>query len=152
VINLEKIRDRLKRGYDYIIYPSAMGDIPITLKKMEKCDQNGKVIGHYTINELSKLLGDDFNPEPYIMNGLMMIHWSFDETVDPVTLKYERDSTRDLLLSKGLVDMRAGASVVKDIDFQSLNGNEFGIFGSYEILDVPKQRTEVALNMPKIIH
>jgi hypothetical protein len=135
---LSTLRERIKNGYDYIVYPNAMGDMPITLKKMEKIDATGKVIGHYSINELSTLFGDDFTPVQYINTKFMLIHWSFDEIIDVTSGVSERQLTKDLLKSKGLVDMRVGYPDAKSIDYGSLKGNEFGFFGAYEMRYVPK--------------
>ena len=145
---LSDLGKRLKRGYEYIIYPEMMGDMPVALEKMAKRDENGTVIGYYSINELSTALGKDFQPIEYLKdenrtdsNGsklrLMLIHWSFDKgkNADGVT---DEQATIDLLLSKGLLNMREGVHFAKDINFTSLSGYEFGIFGSSEIADVPK--------------
>jgi len=139
-MSLKLIAERLKKSYSYIIYPAAMGDMPIELQKMAKYeDENDAelITGYYSINELSIALGDLFTPVPYIMDGLMLIRWAFDEGVSAEGVD-DRTATRDLLLSKGLTDMRAGIKEAKDIPYETLVGAEFGIFGSYEIGDVQK--------------
>ena len=135
---LQAIYNRLENGHEYIIYPLAMGDEPIELSKTAKIDEDGNQVGYYTINELSAELPKGFlKPIPYIDDRFMLIRWAFDKgvTIDGYT---DESATIELLKSKGLADMREGKTLVSDIDFTALNGDEFGIFGSHEIGQVPK--------------
>jgi len=140
--------NRLKKGYEYIIYPEMMGDISIELLKMAKYDEEENIIVHYSINELSKELGKAFVPIEYLSNPnrvdveghplrFMLIHWSFDKGVTPEGYTDE-SATVETMKLKGLKDMREGVTFAKDIDYGNLTGYEFGIFGAYEIGDVPK--------------
>ncbi len=145
---MSNLAERLQRGYTYIIYPCKvpvdakgntidMGDIPIELEKTTKYDEDGNITGYYSINELSAELGKAFVPVQILDDRFKLIHWAFDEGVNAEGFT-DKSATIDLLKSKGLVDMREGIQYPKDIDYTSLVGNEFGIFGSYEILEVPK--------------
>ena len=145
---MANLAERLQRGYTYIIYPCKvpvdakgntidMGDIPVELEKMAKYDEDGNIVGYYSINELSAELGKAFTPVQILDDRFKLIHWAFDEGEDTDGTT-DRGATIELLESKGLVNMRAGIKEVKDIDFTSLQGNEFGIFGSYEVIEVPK--------------
>ena len=145
---MANLAERLQRGYTYIIYPCKvptgvegetldMGDIPVELEKMAKVDEDGNIIGYYSINELSRELGKAFVPVQILDDRFKLIHWAFDEGEDADGMT-DKKATIELLESKGLVNMRAGIKEVKDIDFTSLQGNEFGIFGSYEVTEVPK--------------
>ena len=132
------ITERLKNSYERIVYPVAMGDMPIELAKMAKTDELGNTIGYYSINELSQLLGDLLKPMPFNRSGsLMWIRWSFDKRITIDGLKDE-GSTRDLLLANGLTDMLAGKEA-SDIVVGDLLGDEFGIFGTYEFEQIPAE-------------
>ena len=132
------ITERLKNSYERIVYPTAMGDMPIELAKMAKTDELGNIIGCYSINELSQLLGDLLDPKEFNQSGsLMWIRWSFDKRVslDGVT---DEQATRDLLLANGLTDMLNGKEAT-DIAIGDLVGDEFGIFGTYEFEQIPTE-------------
>ena len=132
------IAKRLKYSHERIVYPAAMGDMPIKLAKMAKTDELGNIIGYYSINELSQLLGSLLVPMPFNQSGsLMWIRWSFDKRVslDGVT---DEQATRDLLLVNGLTDMLAGKEA-SDIVIGDLLGDEFGIFGTYEFEQIPAE-------------
>ena len=130
------IAKRLKHSHERIVYPVGMGDMPIELAKMAKTDELGNIIGYYSINELSQLLGSLLVPMPFNQAGsLMWIRWSFDKRVS-LEGATDEQATRDLLLSNGLTDMLVGKEAT-DIVIGDLVGDEFGIFGTYEFEQVP---------------
>ena len=132
------IKERLKNSYERIVYPTAMGDMPIELAKMAKTDELGNIIGYYSINELSQLLGSLLVPMPFNQSGsLMWIRWSFDKRVSLEGLTDEQ-ATRDLLLANGLTDMLVGKEA-SDIVIGNLIGDEFGVFGTYEFEQIPAE-------------
>jgi len=140
-MSIKTLKRRLKNSYERIVYPSAMGDIPIELEKMAKYDADENIIGYYSINELSRELGGDFL-KPMNFNKaktLKHIRWSFDKEVTDIGVNIDEQATRELLLSKGLVNMRAGVKV-KDLDIASMTGYEFGIFGTDEFGDIPTEK------------
>jgi len=151
MVQEDKIGELVKRmvnGYDYIIYPAFMGNIPIELEKMSKYDIVGNQIGYYSLNELTLILEDLFVPVVWLIddtrvdaNGNMLefnlIHWSFDKGKNSEGITDEQ-AIINLLVSKGLKDMRENTTLASDIDFTNLTGMEFGIFGSVEILGVPE--------------
>ena len=144
---MNKLIERLQRGYEYIVYPTQvpladgstvnMADIPVELEKMAKYDALGNITGYYSISELSQAVGNVFVSVPYISDNFALIHWAFDKGLNANGVSDET-ATIDLLKSKGLVDMRENIPLAKDIDYPNLPPNAFGIFGSYEIVDVPK--------------
>ncbi len=139
--NLQKIAERLKYSYERIVYPSAMGDVPIELEKLAKHDEDGNVVGHYSINEMSDALGSLLVPMKFNSSGtLMHIRWSFDKhiTADGLT---DEAATRKLLEDKGLVDMLKDATA-EEIVIGELPDNSYGIFGSFEFKEIPDEVAE----------
>jgi len=127
-ILIEELRD----AYDYIVVPTAMLDTPVELAKLQKDDES-----YYSINELTQVLGDQFVVTAAIDDRFSKFRWMIPRNGEEALIV-------QYLKSKGLVDMRDNGIDdglnyrVDEIDFSSLNGNEFGIFSMYEIKQVPK--------------
>ena len=127
-ILIEELRD----AYDYIVVPTAMLDTPVELAKLQKDDES-----YYSINELTQVLGDQFVVTAAIDDRFSKFRWMIPRNGEEALIV-------QYLKSKGLVDMRNNGIDdglnyrVDEIDFSSLNGNEFGIFSMYEIKQVPK--------------
>jgi len=139
---MNELAERLKEGYERIIYPTAMGNMPVELEKMAKHDGEGNLIGSYSINELSQELGKLLVPIPFNKSGtLMSIRWSFDKRITAEGITDEQ-ATRALFKRNSLVDMLDGKEA-KDIVIGDLVGNEFGILGSFEFKQIPNEIVEV---------
>ena len=134
MITLNEHRARLQRGYEYVIVPTEVLDIPLPIYEMLKSETPNK---YYTINELALALGSSFVPVPYIKEGFHLVHWVFDKGFLTGEDNKERKFLK-MIAGAGYVDMRDNLETVEEIDFESLTGNEFGIFSSYEITKVPK--------------
>ena len=136
---MTELAERLKNSYERIVYPVAMGDMPIELEKMAIKDELGTITGYYSINSLAQSLGGKaLVPKPFNQAGtLMHIRWSFDKgrLLDRQT---DEEATIALLIANGLVDMSDGIEA-KDIVIGDLVGNEFGVFGSHEFKCIPKE-------------
>jgi len=138
-MSLDKLRQELKDAYDYIVVPTGTLDVPVELSKMNKGDGS-----YYSINELSKVLGKDFTPTAVIDDRFSKFRWAIPRNGEEALIV-------TYLLSKGLVNMRDNGIedeldyTVNEIDFPSLQGNEFGVFSMYEIkqLSVPQETDEV---------
>jgi len=129
---------RLQDSYERIVYPTAMGDVPIVLEKMAQYDEGGMLVGYYSINALAAELGNLLVPTPFNASGtLMTIRWAFDKQTKAGEVSDE-EATRALLKSYGLVDMMENKEA-SDIVIGDLVGNEFGLFGSYEFRQIPKE-------------
>ena len=137
MLNLASIKARLTNAYERIVYPKAMGDMPIPLKKMIKyVDKDGNPTAYYSINELSRIFGNFFTPQKFTPDGsLMWVRWSFDK--DLIGGVSDEEATKQLLLSYDLVDLLKDKEA-KDIDISTLKGNEFGIFGTYEFKQIKR--------------
>jgi hypothetical protein len=137
--DLSEIYNRLLMGYDRIVYPVAMGDMPVELAGMAKTDEQGNIVGYYSINELSSELPSGFFVPVSFNNAgtLFSVRWAFDRSlnVDGVS---DEQATKTLMLSKGLVDMLDGVKA-EEVIIGNLVGNEFGIFGGYEFTKIPKE-------------
>jgi len=135
-IILADIAERLKRSYSRVVYPTAMGNMPVELDKFRIVDENNEIIGYYSINELHKLFGKQFKPIEFKQDkSLMSIRWSFDKADD----HKDEKATRTLLFgTNGLADMVAGKQA-KDIVKGDLLGNEAGIFDSDEFSRIPDE-------------
>lgn len=139
-MSLEQISKGLQDAYDYIVVPIGMMDTPVELTKLEKYDDTGLVIGHYSINELSVLLGNKFIPTKAIDDRFMKFRWSIPRNGEEALIV-------NYLLSSVLVDMRDNGIVdalnftVEEIDFTTLVGNEFGVFSNEEIKLLPAIET-----------
>ena len=134
-----ELAERLKNSYERIVYPVAMGDMPIELEKMAILDESGTITGYYSINSLAQALGGDFlKPIPFNRSGtLMSTRWAFDKGRLP-NRQTDEEATVALLIANGLVDMSDGIEA-KDIVIGDLVGNEFGVFGSHEFKQIPKE-------------
>ena len=134
-----ELAERLKNSYERIVYPVAMGDMPIELEKMAMNDELGAITGYYSINSLAQALGGKvLVPKPFNKEGtLMHVRWSFDKGRLP-NRQTDEEATIALLLANGLVDMSDGIEA-KDIVIGDLVGNEFGVFGSHEFKQIPKE-------------
>jgi len=139
-MSLDKLRQELKDAYDYIVVPTSTLDVPVELPKMKKDEES-----YYSINELSKVLGKDFTPTAVIDDRFSKFRWAIPRNGEEALIV-------TYLLSKGLVNMRDNGIedeldyTVDEIDFPSLQGNEFGVFSMYEIkqLPVPQETDEVS--------
>ena len=132
---LSNLAERLHYSYSRIVYPVAMGDMPIQLEKMAIYNEDGNITGYYSINSLAQALGGStLVPVPFGKKGLFSsVRWSFDKANNNADEK----STKSLMLSYGLVDMTATMEA-KDINVSALLGNEFGLFDIYEFGQIPK--------------
>jgi len=125
------LRKELPDAYTYIVVPKAVLDVPIEMKKMLKEDNT-----YYTLNELEKELGDLFVLTNSIDDRFVKFRWS-------IPMNGEEALIIGYLKSKGLVDMRDNGIndalnyTVDEIDFNALNGNEFGVFNAHEIKHLP---------------
>jgi len=123
--------EELKDAYTYVVVPKIVLNIPIELKKLLKEDGS-----YYTLNELEKDLGSLFVLTDVIDDRFVKFRWS-------IPLNGEESLIIGYLKSKGLVDMRDNGIAdslnytVEEIDFNNLNGNEFGMFNMYEIKQLP---------------
>lgn len=128
------IQTILSNSYDYIVAPKAMMDTPIELSKLAKFNENNDIIGYFSINELVQTLGSLFVPIDIIDERFIGFRWSFDRN-------REEQVTIDYLKTVGLVNMREQVGEldkkVDEIDFTTLNGNEFGIFSLLEFKQIP---------------
>ena len=136
---MTELAERLKDSYERIVYPVAMGDMPIELEKMAIKDELGAIIGYYSINSLAQALGGKaLVPKPFNQAGtLMHIRWAFDKRRS-INGETDEEATRAILVLNGLVDMSDGIEA-KDIVIGDLVGNEFGVFGSHEFKCIPKE-------------
>lgn len=118
-------------GFDFVVIPKAVMDVPIELSKMKREDDS-----YHTINTLSEVLGTLFVPTAIIDERFVVIHYGFDRNG-------EEQLFHTFLQSKGLVNMRGELQGVEEIDFGVLNGNEYGIFSALEVQHVPQVAVEV---------
>ncbi len=132
MLTLQDYRERLQRGYEYVIIPTEVLDINIPLDDMLKSESPDT---YWTLNELSAALGNAFTPVQIIDSRFVVFHWGFDKGLLTGEEKKEK-KFYNLIDSAGYVDMRDNLVTVEEIDFDNLTGNEFGIFSSWEISKV----------------
>jgi hypothetical protein len=133
---IRDLAERLKSGGEYIVYPKAMGDVPVELPKMAKYDEDGEIVGYYSINELSRELGRLLTPLPFTDTGsLMFIRWSFDKKI--VNDTSDEEATRKILGDADLNDITN-----ESFEISELVGDEYGIFGSYEFKQLLKNKLQ----------
>ena len=136
----EDYRQQLKRGYEYCIVPTNTLDTPIQDKDFIKTDAP---LTYWTLNELSAALGSDFTPVQYLDEYFRLFHWTFSKGY----LNGEESAEQRLITAfkgMGLTNMRDDKELISEIDFENLEGTELGVFGSFEILEVPKSVTTKA--------
>lgn len=128
------IQTILSNSYDYVVIPKSVLEVPVELSKLAKLDENGVVTGHYSIGELSRTLGSLFVPIDIIDERFTAFRWSFDRN-------REEALVIDYLKALGLVNMREKVGeldkTVGELDYNTLNGNEFGIFSIIEFKQIP---------------
>jgi len=122
--NTELLRRELRSAYTYIVVPKAMLNAPVEVEKMELTDG-----GHGTLNQLSAELGSAFTPVPAIDERFMKFRWLLATNINA------EQNMIDFLLEQDLVNMCADGM---DIDYESLNGNEFGVFDALSVKSVKK--------------
>lgn len=132
-MSMEQIATELKDAYSYIVAPKAMLDTPVEMSKLLKDDG----LNYYTINDICLALGKQFELTEVIDDRFVAFRWSLNMNgVEGELVTY--------LKTKSLVDMRDDGIIdtlnyeVEEINFDTLNGNEFGIFGMNEFRKVPK--------------
>ncbi len=126
------LKNDLKDAYDYIVVPKAVIDLPIESAKLLREDGT-----YYSLRELSDEMKDQFTLTPIIDDRFVMFRWViFRNGEEAVISQY--------LKANGLMDMRDNGIAdslnytVEEIDFNSLAGNEFGIFSLLEAKSLPK--------------
>ena len=129
---LSEITTELKVAYTYIVVPTVMMDTPVETDKMALVDENNNDVGYGTLNELSDTLGSLFSPVNIIDERFTLFRWliAMDEVSESRMVEF--------LLGNDLVRMRQPDQAVAEIDYSSLNGNEFMICDAFAIKDVPK--------------
>jgi len=138
---MNKIAERLKNGYERIVYPVVMGDTPIELDKMAKYDEDNNLIGYLSINELAQELGNLLVPMRFNNSGtLMHIRWSFDKYEKVKGINDEK-VLKQLMKDHNLVDILDSVEA-KDVIIGELSDNSFGVFGSYEYKQIPSETIE----------
>lgn len=124
-ITMEDLSQYFTRGYDHIIVPKAVREVPIMLSKMKREDGS-----YHSIATLEETLGHLFVPVEVIDERFIMIHYGFSRNGEEALF-------HEFLQGAGLVNMRGELQAVGEIDFANLNGNEYGIFSDWEIGEVP---------------
>ena len=117
-------------GFDWLIVPKAVLDVPITMTKMMKDDGS-----YLSVNGLVEQLASEgyvLNVVPVIDDRFILVHYGFtyEEDAD------ERAMLKEFLTGMGLVNMRVGKQL-GEIDWANLADNAFGIFTAVEIQNVP---------------
>ena len=122
-------------GYDYLIVPKAVEDIPIAMAKMQK--EDGSYLSVKGLVEQLASEGYVLNVVPMIDERFIMVHYGFtyEEDAD------ERAMMKSFLTDMGMVNMRSGKKI-NEIEWDKLNGNEYGIFTAVEIGEVPSGGAE----------
>jgi hypothetical protein len=136
-MSLDTIKKGLQDAYTYLVVPKAVLSVPIQMQKMQKDDGT-----YYSIEELSDELGNLFVPTDVIDDRFVKFRWS-------IPMNGEEQLIIDYMKVQGLVNMRDNEIddeldyTVDEIDFLSLNGNEFGIFSMEEIKQIPVKNKDL---------
>jgi hypothetical protein len=136
-MSLDTIKKGLQDAYTYLVVPKAVLSVPIQMQKMQKDDGT-----YYSIEELSDELGNLFVPVDVIDDRFVKFRWS-------IPMNGEERLIIDYMKVQGLVNMRDNGIddeldyTVDEIDFSSLNGNEFGIFSMEEIKQIPVKNKDL---------
>ena len=117
-------------GHDWLVVPKVVQDIPIAMSKMRKEDGT-----YLSINGIVEQLASEgyvLGITEVIDERFIIMHYGFtyEEDAD------ERVMMKEFLIGMGLVNMRAGKKL-DEIEWDKLNGNEFGIFTEVEVVSVP---------------
>ena len=125
------IRKYFDMGFDWLIVPKAVLDVPITMSKMKKDDGS-----YLSVNGLVEQLASEgyvLNLANIIDNRFVVVHYGFtcEEDAD------ERAMLKTFLNGMSLVNMRVGKQL-NEINWNTLTGNEYGIFSAVEIVEVPQ--------------
>lgn len=119
-------------GHDFIVVPKAVENVPIAMKKMMK--EDGSYHSIVTLCEALREQGYWLEPTMVIDERFIAVHYSFAKNG-------EESAFKAMLTEMGLVDMRASSGEwdknVDEIDFGSLNGNEYGVFSELEMQGIP---------------
>ena len=139
-MTIQTIANELRDAYSYIVAPKAMLNTPVEMPDMQKEDEEGALINEYfSIQEVADALGNQFKLVEKIDDRFVTFRWHLDHDDTELDLI-------DVLKGAGLVDIRATEAgrklKAKDIDYASLNGNEFGVFTVRTIRDVPNVEVE----------
>ena len=128
-----EILDTLKDGYDYIIVPKHVMDLPIEFRTMELVDEDGNTTGYASINELSKQLGDLFSPVE-LANDYCGYRWCYN-----IGMRHESVEVFEAYLkAKGLVDIQD--KTTGEFNFDIKNG--FAMCDIRTFRKLPKQKQE----------
>lgn len=126
-----EIRKYFENGYDYIVLPKGVLDAPIAMSKMMKEDGS-----YLSVNGLVEQL----ESEGYLLNivnvideRFVLVHYGFtyEEDAD------ERAMLKEFLTGMGMINMRLGKKL-DAIEWEALNGNEFGVFTAVEVGMLPR--------------
>lgn len=124
-------------GHDFIVVPKAVENVPIAMKKMQK--EDGSYHSITTLCEALREQGYYLEPTRVIDDRFVSVHYSFAKNG-------EEQAFKAMLSEIGLVDMRASDGEwdksVDEIDFDVLNGNEFGVFSELEMQGIPTKEAE----------
>lgn len=124
-----EVKEILEEGYDCLILPKAVriANVPINMRRLET--EEGINAG---IQDLCDIFGNQFQPVDIIDERFELVRWSFDSD------EKEKADFIKILLEQSLARMRQVGQKVQDIDFESLNGNEFLICSRRELKYVKK--------------
>jgi len=125
------IRKYFENGYDYLVVPKVVENIPIAMAKMQKDDGS-----YLSVNGLVEQLASEgyvLNIVPVIDERFILVHYGFtyEEDAD------ERAMLKEFLIGMGLVNIRAGKKL-GEIGWANMNGNEFGIFTAVEVQEIKR--------------
>ena len=124
------IRKYFENGYDYLLVPKVVENIPIAMAKMMKDDGS-----YLSVNGLVEQLASEgyvLNVVPVIDERFILVHYGFtyEEDAD------ERAMLKEFLTGIGLVNMRLGKKL-DEIEWDKLTDSAFGIFTAVEVVAVP---------------
>jgi hypothetical protein len=130
-----ELAEYFTRGYDKLIVPAVVRNVPIPMAKMLREDGS-----YHSIATLEETLGSLVSPVMAIDERFIMIHYGFSRNG-------EEQAFKDMLTGMGMVDMRYQDGqydkTVDEIDFVNLTGNEFGVFSDWEYGLIPVPEVEV---------
>ncbi len=119
--NLEYFKNGIIRGHTYLTYSKPLGNTPIEMSKMEEQDENLVGLGtYYSINKLSSIVGEGFNPFKVINENFDCVHLS-------ISPNGEEGLVKGYLGSMGVINMRNPDGLlefdmeVEDVDYVNLD-------------------------------
>lgn len=124
---LDLIKEHLAKGYQYVIVPMSMLDLPIEQPKLLKDDG----VSYYSINDLREIFSDDFDILEVFFGDHIAMQWSFDEDGE------DKEDFIVYMELNGLVNIRQKGDKISEMTFDSVPANGFMVCSLREMKYIP---------------